>query len=167
MSQIALPKIDKSILIRKDEIVKKLSKIINSDNILSEADEVRPYETDALSVYTQTPLAVVLPENTQEVSEILKYCYKENIKDRINKVAENEIDSCVVCSKEPIAINEIVANGQKNRAHFISLLYSCKISKEYRINNGGLESNHPGFLKWHNKCPSNLLSWHEIYRKYM
>jgi ADP-ribose pyrophosphatase YjhB (NUDIX family) len=93
--------------------------------------------------------------------------YKENIKDRINKVAENEIDSCVVCSKEPIAINEIVANGQKNRAHFISLLYSCKISKEYRINNGGLESNHPGFLKWHNKCPSNLLSWHEIYRKYM
>ena len=80
MSEIALPKIDSSILNRKSEIVKKLSKLTNIENVLSEADELRPYETDALSVYTQTPLAVVLPENTEEVSEILKYCYSENIK---------------------------------------------------------------------------------------
>jgi glycolate oxidase len=80
MSEIALPKVDKSILIRKKEIIKSLSKLINSENILSEADEVRPYETDALSVYVQTPLAVVLPENTKQVSDILKYCYKKNIK---------------------------------------------------------------------------------------
>ena len=62
------------------EIVKNLSKLTDKENVLSEADELRPYETDALSVYTQTPLAVVLPENTNEVSEILKYCYSENIK---------------------------------------------------------------------------------------
>ena len=74
MSEIALPKIDDSILNRKSEIVKKLSKLTNIENVLSEADELRPYETDALSVYTQTPLAVVLPENTEEVSEILKFC---------------------------------------------------------------------------------------------
>ena len=80
MSEIALPKIDSSILNRKSEIVKKLSKLTNIENVLSEADELRPYETDALSVYTQTPLAVVLPENTEEVSEILKYCHSENIK---------------------------------------------------------------------------------------
>jgi len=55
MSEIALPKVDKSILVKKKEIIKSLSKLINSENILSEADEVRPYETDALSVYTQTP----------------------------------------------------------------------------------------------------------------
>ena len=63
MSEIALPKIDSSILNRKSEIVKKLSKLTNIENVLSEADELRPYETDALSVYTQTPLAVVLPDN--------------------------------------------------------------------------------------------------------
>ena len=80
MSEIALPKIDNSILNRKSEIVKKLSKLTNIENVLSEADELRPYETDALSVYTQTPLAVVLPENTEEVSEILKFCHSENIK---------------------------------------------------------------------------------------
>ena len=80
MSEIALPKIDNSILERKNDIIKKLSKLTNSDNVLSEAEELRPYETDALSVYTQTPLAVVLPENTNEVSDILKFCNKENIK---------------------------------------------------------------------------------------
>ena len=80
MTELALPKIDDSILNRKSEIVKNLSKFTDKENVLSEADELRPYETDALSVYTQTPLAVVLPENTDEVSEILKYCYSENIK---------------------------------------------------------------------------------------
>ena len=74
MSEIALPKIDRSIVSNKSQIVKKLSSLTNPENVLSEADELRPYETDALSVYTQTPLAVVLPENTKEVSEILKYC---------------------------------------------------------------------------------------------
>ena len=80
MSEIALPKIDRSIVSNKSQIVKKLSSLTNPENVLSQADELRPYETDALSVYTQTPLAVVLPENTKEVSEILKYCNEENIK---------------------------------------------------------------------------------------
>ena len=80
MSEIALPKIDSSILNRKKDIVKRISKLTHKENVLSEADELRQYETDALSVYTQTPLAVVLPENTEEVSDILKYCHSENIK---------------------------------------------------------------------------------------
>ena len=80
MTELALPEIDKSIVSRKNQIVKNLSRITNSENVLSHADEIKPYETDALAVYTQTPLAVVLPENTNEVSEILKYCYQENIK---------------------------------------------------------------------------------------
>ena len=80
MSELALPKIDRSILNNKDLIVKKLSDLINPENVLSHADEIKPYETDALAAYTQTPLAVVLPVNTEEVSKILKYCYDENIK---------------------------------------------------------------------------------------
>ena len=47
---------------------------------MSHDDEIKPYETDALAAYKQKPLAVVLPENTDQVSKILKFCYKENIK---------------------------------------------------------------------------------------
>jgi len=80
MTELALPKIDKKILSQKEHIVKKLSKLINPENVLSHVDEIKPYETDALAVYRQTPLVVVMPENTQEVSDILRFCHKENIK---------------------------------------------------------------------------------------
>ena len=80
MTGIALPKIDQKIIDQKEEIVKNLSKISGLDNVLSHADEIKPYETDALAAYTQTPLAVVLPNNTKEVSEILKYCNEANVK---------------------------------------------------------------------------------------
>ncbi len=80
MSELVLPKINKETISKKEYIFKNLAKIINPENVLSHADEIKPYETDGLSAYTQTPLAVVMPENTEEVSNILKFCHKENIK---------------------------------------------------------------------------------------
>jgi len=38
MTELALPKVDKKIIERKDEIVKNLSKISGSDNVLSHRD---------------------------------------------------------------------------------------------------------------------------------
>ena len=75
-----MPKIDRKILIQKEIIINDLKKIIKPENVLSHEDQVKPYETDALSAYKQSPMTVVLPENTKEVSEILKYCNKKKIK---------------------------------------------------------------------------------------
>ena len=80
MSELTLPKLDKFTISHRLEIINKLKKIINPENVLAENEEMKPYETDALSAYKQMPLAVILPENTQEVSAVLKYCNKENIK---------------------------------------------------------------------------------------
>jgi len=80
MSDIALPKIDQSTIDKKEYIFKKLKKITSSENILSHESEIKPYETDALAAYKQMPLGVILPESTEEVSNILKFCYQENIK---------------------------------------------------------------------------------------
>ena len=80
MTELALPKIDKKTLEKKDYIFKSLAKLINPEHVLSHKDEIKPYETDGLSAYKQTPLAVVMPENTKEVSSILKFCHEENIK---------------------------------------------------------------------------------------
>ena len=80
MSELTLPKINQSTILNKSRIVSKLRRIVKSENVLDHDDEIKPYETDALSAYKQKPLVVVLPENTQEVSEILKYCNKEKIK---------------------------------------------------------------------------------------
>jgi colanic acid biosynthesis protein WcaH len=91
--------------------------------------------------------------------------YKENIKKRIDEVARTELRTSVTCDLSPIAVNEIIDDKQQNRGHFISLLYTCCVDEEYVIDNKNLTSSAPGFLKWHQSCPSNLLPWHEIYRE--
>ena len=41
---------------------------------------MRPYETDGLTAYRQLPMVVVLPETTEQVAEVLRYCHDEGIK---------------------------------------------------------------------------------------
>ena len=81
MSQLVMPKVDNFTLSKRDTYVSDLKKILkNSENVLSHQDEIRPYETDALTAYREMPMVVVLPENVEEVSKILKYCNENKIK---------------------------------------------------------------------------------------
>ncbi len=47
--------------------------------ILSEPEDLRPYECDGLSVYRALPLAVCLPETVEQVRDILRICYRANV----------------------------------------------------------------------------------------
>jgi len=80
MSDLVMPKIDRKLISRKEEVANDLKKIIKSENILYSEDETRPFETDGLSAYKQKPLIVVFPENTKEVSKVLSYCNDNRIK---------------------------------------------------------------------------------------
>ena len=80
MTNLTMPRIDKKTILKKKIIVKNLKKIVNPENVLDHEDELRPFETDGLSAYKQKPLIVVFPENTEQVSKILKYCNGERIK---------------------------------------------------------------------------------------
>ena len=80
MTKLAMPKIDRKLIKRKEEIVTNLKKIVKTENILDHEDQTRPFETDGLSAYKQKPLIVVFPENTDEVSKILSYCNRSRIK---------------------------------------------------------------------------------------
>ena len=78
MSTLKMPKVDRQTLKNKDKIIKDISNFTKNENILAEREELKPYETDGLTAYKQTPMLVVLPENTEEVSKILSYCNKNN-----------------------------------------------------------------------------------------
>ena len=80
MTTLKMPKVDRKILKDKDQILKDISSFTKRENILFEREELKPYETDGLTAYKQTPMLVVLPETTQEVSKILSYCNKRKIK---------------------------------------------------------------------------------------
>ena len=80
MNAIAFPVPDASIMSRRDSIVAGLSQIVPFENLITTLDERRAFETDALTAYRRVPLAVVLPRNTAEVSEILKFCHSQGVK---------------------------------------------------------------------------------------
>ena len=60
MTSLQMPKVENSILSKREEIVSDIEKIVNPENVLSHMDEIKPYETDARAAYRQTPLLVVL-----------------------------------------------------------------------------------------------------------
>ena len=80
MTSIKLPEPDKSILRRRDAIVADLAAMFRPDQLISDEVGRRAFETDALTAYRRLPLAVVLPNSTQEVADVLRYCDENNIK---------------------------------------------------------------------------------------
>ena len=50
-----------------------------SANIISQLDRMRPFEADALTMFKQLPLCVVLPENETQLQTLLRACSELNI----------------------------------------------------------------------------------------
>jgi glycolate oxidase len=80
MSLITLPEPDRSVIARRDVIVRDLERLVGAEAVISGEDGRRAFETDALTAYRRMPLAVVLPRTTEEVSRVLSYCSTNGIK---------------------------------------------------------------------------------------
>ena len=168
MTSLKMPKVDKQILKEKDQIVKDIANFTNRINILSEIEELKPYETDGLSAYKQTPMLVVLPENTKEVSKILSYCNKRKIKvvprgagtglagsalpladcvllglGKFNKILEKDFKNrCVVA--QPGVTNLAITHAVQDRGFYYapdpSSQIACSIGGNVAENSGGVHS---------------------------
>ncbi len=168
MTSLKMPKVEKSIVSMKDTIVSDLKKFINSKNILSHKDELKPYETDALSAYRQEPLLVVLPETVEEVSEVLKYCNERKIKvvprgagtglsggslpladcvllsmGKFNKILEVDYKNrCVV--SQPCVTNLAITHAVQEKGFYYapdpSSQMACSIGGNVAENSGGVHS---------------------------
>jgi glycolate oxidase len=57
-----------------------LRTIVPGEGVIAAERELRPYESDGLTAYRQLPMVVVLPETTEQVAQILRYCHAEGIK---------------------------------------------------------------------------------------
>jgi glycolate oxidase len=63
----------------KQEIIQALNKILPSDAVLHEEEDVRPFECDGLSAYRRLPMIVVLPDTIEQVQQILQYCSQHDV----------------------------------------------------------------------------------------
>src|SRR5690349_10115037 len=75
-----MPDPDSAVLARRAEIVRALSAIVPGEGVISNEREMRPYESDGLTAYRQLPFVVVLPETTEQVSWVLRYCHEQGIR---------------------------------------------------------------------------------------
>ncbi len=72
---ILMPPSDQAVLGRRDRIVADLRAIVPGEGVIDSAAEMVPYESDGLMAYRQPPMVVVLPYTTEQVSQVLKYCF--------------------------------------------------------------------------------------------
>jgi len=122
--------------ISKEKIISQLKKIVGSEYVETDKAAIRLYSREA-SGLESVALAVVFPENTQQISEIVRFAYENNVKlfpqgsatdlagaalpeekgivisfDRMNKIKEYSIvDSYVVAEAgvKVIEINDLLA----------------------------------------------------------
>ena len=75
-----MPEPNREVIARRAEIASALRDIVPGEGVIVDEDELRPYESDGLTAYRQLPLIVVLPETTEQVSQVLRYCYDNDVK---------------------------------------------------------------------------------------
>ncbi len=63
----------------KPGLIKQLARILDDDQLLHRQEDLKPYECDALSAYQIMPLAVAIPENIEQIKQILATCYERNV----------------------------------------------------------------------------------------
>jgi colanic acid biosynthesis protein WcaH len=91
--------------------------------------------------------------------------HKETIETRLQKVALHELGQSVDYDSQPIKMTEMIQHHMVDRSHFISLLFSCRLIDGFEPSNQGLSPTSPGYLKWHDRCPDDLIACHQVHYK--
>jgi glycolate oxidase len=78
MITLPAPKLD--VLARRDAIVAGLQRLVPGEGVIADTLRLKPYETDGLAIYRQPPMAVVLPQTTEQVSEVLRFCHANGVR---------------------------------------------------------------------------------------
>jgi glycolate oxidase len=77
---IRLPEPKADVLAKREEIIAGLRALLPESGVIAEALRLRPYETDGLSAYRQPPMAVVLPETTEQLAAVLKLLHSHGVR---------------------------------------------------------------------------------------
>lgn len=64
---------------KRKQLIEAFRRFLPKEAVLHEAEDLRPYECDALSAYRQLPMIVVLPRTEAEIATILQICHARQI----------------------------------------------------------------------------------------
>src|SRR5712671_5543546 len=163
---IMMPASDQAVLDRRDAIVAALRAIVPGEGVIDSSAEMIPYESDGLMAYRQPPMVVVLPDTTEQVSRVLKYCFEQGIKvvprgagtslsggalpladgvllglGKFKRIREIDFDNRVVVTEPGVtnlAISQAVAHAGFYYAPDPSSQIACSIGGNVAENSGGV-----------------------------
>src|SRR5665213_1572750 len=163
---IMMPASDQAVLGRRDAIVAALRAIVPGEGVIDSAAEMIPYESDGLMAYRQPPMVVVLPDTTEQVSQVLKYCFEQGIKvvprgsgtslsggalpladavllglGKFKRIREIDFDNRVVVTEPGVtnlAISQAVTHAGYYYAPDPSSQIACSIGGNVAENSGGV-----------------------------
>ncbi|HTS41360.1 MAG TPA: FAD-linked oxidase C-terminal domain-containing protein [Xanthobacteraceae bacterium] len=163
---LQMPELDQAVLSRREEIVAALRAIVPGEGVIAAEGAMKPFETDGLTAYRTLPMVVVLPETTEQVSDVLRYCHAEGIKvvprgagtslsggalplgdgvllglSKFNRIREIDFDNRVVVAEPGVtnlAISDAVAHAGFYYAPDPSSQIACTIGGNVAENSGGV-----------------------------
>src|SRR3979411_2887703 len=163
---IMMPASDQAVLVRRDAIVAALRALVPGGGGIDSSAEMLPYESDGLMAYRQPPMVVVLPDTTEQVSQVLKYCFEQGIKvvprgagtslsggalpraegvllglGKFKRIREIDFDNRVVVTEPGVtnlAISQAVAQAGFYYAPDPSSQIACSIGGNVAENSGGV-----------------------------
>jgi glycolate dehydrogenase FAD-linked subunit len=65
--------------ITAQHLLAKIGEILPPENIVSESESLKPFECDALVLYTEMPLLVTLPESVEQIQQIMRLCHELDV----------------------------------------------------------------------------------------
>ncbi|MGP8123582.1 MAG: FAD-linked oxidase C-terminal domain-containing protein [Xanthobacteraceae bacterium] len=163
---IRMPLPDQAVLDRRAAIVADLRNIVPGEGVIDSAAEMRPYESDGVTAYRQPPMVVVLPDSTEQVSRVLRYCHDNGIKvvprgsgtslsggalpladgvllglGKFKRIRDIDFDNRVVVTEPGVtnlAISQAVAHAGFYYAPDPSSQIACSIGGNVAENSGGV-----------------------------
>jgi glycolate oxidase len=117
-----MPEPDAAIIARREEIAAELRRIVPGEGVILAAEELRAYESDGLTAYRQPPMLVVLPQTTEQVSRILRYCGEAGV-----KIVPRGAGTSLSGGALPLADGVLLGLGRFNRILEIDLQNRCAV----------------------------------------
>ncbi len=119
---LAMPEINRAVLDRRDDIVAALRSIVPGEGVIADGRALRAFESDGLTAYRQLPMVAVLPSNTGQVAEILRYCHENGI-----RVVPRGAGTSLSGGALPLGDAVLLGLGKFNRVLDIDLPNRCAV----------------------------------------
>ncbi len=147
------------------ELVRGLQSIVGAENVLTSGAELRAYDCDAYAPEKRYPDAVVLPQTTEQVSQIIKLCNRLSIPfiprgagtglsggatatsggviiatTKLNKILETDVPNRRMTAQAGVVNTYLTKAVRKDRLHYApdpSSQGACTVGGNVAENSGG------------------------------